>query len=270
MQKYVESIVDGTKIAYDYYHQSHQYTLILLHGWCCNRTFWKHQKPVFSKKYNIISIDMVGHGDSQYKNRNDWSMYALASDVASVLQAEKLKEVILVGHSMADNIMLHLSKFDSFEIQGIVGIDNFYQVAEPVSEEKKQEVIAYFNQDYLGGLKETVGGWFVDPEKEADMVNEVFDQMKIVPEEVSRSVGIFTLEALPYEFTRSLDFPIRIIACTKWEEERAEKLYSMFKDVKITDMVPKSGHFPMMDRTKEFNVFLETAIQDILNVVAHT
>jgi pimeloyl-ACP methyl ester carboxylesterase len=268
MKKSIKSILDETEIFYDYFYKKiNKKTLIFLHGWCCNRSFWKNQINYFSNEYNIITIDMAGHGDSGFKSRTDWSIDTLASDVASVIQAERIEDVILIGHSMADNITLHLTKFKTFSITGIIGIDNFYQIAEPVSEELREEVIAYFDKDYLGGLKETVLGWFVDPKKEIDLVNQVYDQMKKVPEKVSRSVGIFTLDKLPYEFTKSINFPIKVIACTKWTDDRAEKLYNMFNYVEIIDMIPKSGHFPMLDRTKEFNAILKETIANIDSVI---
>ncbi|KAA1243797.1 alpha/beta fold hydrolase [Aquimarina sp. RZ0] len=268
MQKFINSIHDGEEISYDYHFlNTTNPTLVFLHGWCCNKSFWEYQVAHFSGDYNIINIDMVGHGESKSASRKEWSLDILALDVLSVLQNENAKKVVLVGHSMADNVMLYLVKHKDIDIKGIIGIDNFYQVAEPVSEELRKEVITYFEKDYLGGLKETVLGWFVDPEKDARLVNDIYNQMKVIPEEMSRAIGIYTLNDISYRHLKNSNIPIRIIACTKWTDDRATKLFNMFNDLEIRDMIPKSGHFPMIDTTQEFNDILQNVISEIEQAV---
>ena len=39
-------------------------TLLFIHGWSCDTTFWKSQINYFKKNYRVIAIDLPGHGKS--------------------------------------------------------------------------------------------------------------------------------------------------------------------------------------------------------------
>ena len=72
-------------------------------------------------------MDMPGFGQSG-KNRSDWSTMAYGRDVDSVISQLKLNKVILIGHSMAGNIVLQAAIDNPEKVIGIVGVDNFKNV----------------------------------------------------------------------------------------------------------------------------------------------
>src|SRR5262249_28266736 len=39
-------------------------TLVLVHGWSCNLSFWKEQIGDLEKKVQLVLIDLPGHGKS--------------------------------------------------------------------------------------------------------------------------------------------------------------------------------------------------------------
>src|SRR5260221_8419282 len=80
-------------------------TLVFVHGWCINKTYWSDQVDFFSDKYRVVTVDLPGFGQSG-KNRTAWNTETFGSDIDSVLSQLNLKNVILVGHSMAGDIVL--------------------------------------------------------------------------------------------------------------------------------------------------------------------
>ena len=40
-------------------------TVLFLHGWCIDGTYWKNQVEYFSKNYNVYAIDLPGFGKSK-------------------------------------------------------------------------------------------------------------------------------------------------------------------------------------------------------------
>jgi len=38
--------------------------LVFVHGWCCDKSYWKFQVPHFSKQHKVVIIDLAGHGES--------------------------------------------------------------------------------------------------------------------------------------------------------------------------------------------------------------
>ena len=53
---------DNCKI---YYEESGEgEAVVFVHGWDCNRHFFKKQIPEFAKNYHVLAYDLRGHGDS--------------------------------------------------------------------------------------------------------------------------------------------------------------------------------------------------------------
>lgn len=58
---------DGVEIAYQA-EGTGKYSLVFIHGWCCDKSYWKDQLNLAEKGYQVITIDLAGHGESG-KNR---------------------------------------------------------------------------------------------------------------------------------------------------------------------------------------------------------
>src|SRR3569833_482683 len=99
-------------------------TLLFVHGWAINRSYWSEQVKHFSSRYRIVTMDLPGFGESD-KNRNDWTTRAYGNDVDSVITQLGLKKVILIGHSMSGDIVLQAAAIMPGNVLAIVGVDNF-------------------------------------------------------------------------------------------------------------------------------------------------
>jgi pimeloyl-ACP methyl ester carboxylesterase len=103
-------------------------TLLLVHGWCINKTYWEKQVAYFGKRFRVVTIDLPGFGKSG-KNRKDWSTAAYGQDIKERdCTVEAQKNVILVGHSMAGDIILQGAVDAPENILALVGVDNFKSV----------------------------------------------------------------------------------------------------------------------------------------------
>src|SRR2546430_274909 len=94
--------------------------LVFLHGWCGDREYWKNQADVFAADYQVVTLDLPGHGESG-KARETWTVNALGQDVESMVKALGLKRVILVGHSMGGPIALAAAKRMPGKVVGVIG-----------------------------------------------------------------------------------------------------------------------------------------------------
>ena len=99
-------------------------TVLFLHGWCIDGTYWKNQVEYFSKNYNVYAIDLPGFGKSKAE-RTNWTIEEYANDVTAFIDTMNLKNVVIIGHSMAGEIMLQTALTNNPKIVGVVGVDNF-------------------------------------------------------------------------------------------------------------------------------------------------
>ena len=99
----VES-ADGVMIHYEVLGAGEP-TLVLVHGWSTDRGYWKDQVGEFSKTYQVVTVDLGGHGESGL-GREDWTMAAFGADVASVVNKVNPNTVVLIGHSLGGKVSL--------------------------------------------------------------------------------------------------------------------------------------------------------------------
>ena len=52
---------DGVDIHYEV-HGEGEPALVFIHGWSCDRSYWRAQVEYFAKQYQVITIDLAGHG----------------------------------------------------------------------------------------------------------------------------------------------------------------------------------------------------------------
>ena len=73
--------------------------LVFIHGWCCDRSYWREQMGEFAQQYKVVTVDLAGHGESGL-DRKAWTMSAFGEDVVAVVESLGLDKVVLIGHSM--------------------------------------------------------------------------------------------------------------------------------------------------------------------------
>jgi non-heme chloroperoxidase len=88
---------DGTELYYT--EQGSGQPIVMSHGWPLNSDAWQVELKVFADAgYRAIAHDRRGHGrSSKTYTGNDMETYA--SDLAELIDALDLREVILIGHS---------------------------------------------------------------------------------------------------------------------------------------------------------------------------
>ena len=142
---------DGVAIAYDV-RGSGDTALVLIHGWCSNRTFWREQLDEMAKNYRVVAIDLPGHGSSG-RTREKWTLTSFASDVKTVVETLDLERIVLVGHSMGGHVSLEAVRLLPGRVIGVVGVDTFRDVEEKDDPEMMERVIAAFEADFEGTMR---------------------------------------------------------------------------------------------------------------------
>jgi pimeloyl-ACP methyl ester carboxylesterase len=98
------TLANGTTIAYTDQGKGPE-TLILIHGLGSYLPAWNKNIEDLSKNYRTIAIDLPGYGKSQKENIQV-SMAAYAQTVLQLMDKLKIKQAVLVGHSMGGQIAI--------------------------------------------------------------------------------------------------------------------------------------------------------------------
>jgi sigma-B regulation protein RsbQ len=82
-------------------------TFLFAHGFGCDQTMWRHVAFAFAPKAKVVLFDHVGAGLSDlsaYCSEKYGTLQGYADDVIEICETERLKDVILVGHSVSATI----------------------------------------------------------------------------------------------------------------------------------------------------------------------
>lgn len=93
--------------------------IVLLHGFLENSTMWDFYIDNFSKKYQVITIDLLGHGQTENMSYMH-TMEDMADAVHAVLFHLNILDAIFVGHSMGGYVSLAFAELYPEMIKGIV------------------------------------------------------------------------------------------------------------------------------------------------------
>ena len=150
---------DSARIAYNVYGTGST-SLILIHGWSCDSRYWCEQVPYFSKKYQVITIDLAGHGHSGIE-RNKYSMKSFGEDVVAVLKDSNSEKAILIGHSMGGGVILHAAKIASDRVIGLIGVDTLHNFEERINQKQIEEFVEPFKKNFKKSVDKFVRARFV-------------------------------------------------------------------------------------------------------------
>jgi len=129
------------------------YSLVFVHGWCADMTYWVRQVPSFRVYYRVVTMDLAGHGRSGME-RTSWTMDSFARDVEAVVKKLELDNVILVGHAMGGNVILEAARLMPRRVIGLIGIDTFSDIyLRPQSPERISVMLEVFRPDFSEGIR---------------------------------------------------------------------------------------------------------------------
>jgi pimeloyl-ACP methyl ester carboxylesterase len=134
--------------------------LVFVHCWTCNRSEWDKQAAFFAPHYQVVRLDLAGHGDSGRERRN-YSIEAFGADVAAVVTQLNLQRVVLVGHSMGGPVAVDAAQRLGDRVIGVVGVDTFYTGFTPPKDKAKlEEMFKPFEQNYAEASANFMHGFF--------------------------------------------------------------------------------------------------------------
>jgi pimeloyl-ACP methyl ester carboxylesterase len=237
-------------------------TLLFVHGWDINKSYWSNQVKYFSKNYRVITIDLPGYGQSG-KNRNSWTVHDFGRDVDSVIDQLNLNNVVLVGHSMSGSIIVDAATHARDKIIALVGVDNFLGFGKPKDSKSKDsynDAIAQLKKDYKG------------------ITHLYFNQdlfYKTTPDSIKKrilndvdhsdpKIAIATMEHGDYDDEANLPLLKKTLYLINSDIHPTYRLGFEKNNVPYElKEIHATGHFPMVEKPAEFNVLLAQILADI-------
>lgn len=89
--------------------------IIFVHGLSGSSSAWVKYENFFKQKYNVLSFDLRGHGQSHKpKEYDEYQIEKFSEDLFDLIKYEKINNFVLVGHSFGSLIVLDfLSRYQA-------------------------------------------------------------------------------------------------------------------------------------------------------------
>ena len=246
---------DGIPVCYEA-HGTGAPALVFVHGWSCDRGYWSPQLDHFARRYQVVSIDLAGHGESGF-GREAWTMPAFGADVLAVVEKLGLGEVVLIGHSMGGDVVVEAALHLPGRVAGVVWVDVYSKLGEPHSREQVDDFLAPLREDFVTGARDLIRRMF-GPGAEADLVERVVADMSAAPPEIAVDVADHAVsnDGAILASLRELTAPLVAINA----DYRPNDIESLRSYGVETVLMPGVGHFLMMEDPEGFNRLLSEVI----------
>lgn len=239
-------------------------TLLFLHGWGINGSYWDGQTARFKDSFRILAPDLSGHGQSRTDSPT-MSMEKYATEIAAMVNELKLDQIILIGHSMSGNIGLRVYEKIPEKIIGFIGIDNLQKPGAVPSETEMKQIDSFFIQmkaDYPSMTRNYALAALFCPVTDSLVKQRVVNDMT----GMNPGIAISALQSLVKEYKAeqrilpTLKIPLLLITAEQNKvDEDALKKYcgSGYRYWTIKN----TGHYPMIEQSLAFDSLLNLAIQ---------
>lgn len=91
-------------------HESAKLWVTFIHGAASTSSIWKGQLSDFGQHFNLLLVDLRGHGNSADLGKEDYDFDTVVNDVIEVVEALKIEKSVFVGLSMGTIIVKKIAK----------------------------------------------------------------------------------------------------------------------------------------------------------------
>ena len=223
-------------------------TIVFLHGSGLSHIVWSLTEQFFSNKnYNVLSIDLPGHGNSEGPCLD--SIEKIADWLEKVFEELKLKNIILVGHSQGCLEALEYSFRYKDRLKKMVFVGGSYQM--PVNtdlidlaSDGDSDAVKLMMKWGYEGSKKFIGG---------NPVEKIIQS----PRDISEILAVDLIACNNYqnglEAAKAINCPAMFIIgeLDKMANQESGKKFANLVKNSITHIISGSGHMIMIEKAFE-------------------
>lgn len=251
---------DGVSIAYETLGEGAP-ALVFVHGWSCDRSYWDSQLEPFSRDFQVVALDLAGHGESGV-DRDEWTIRSYGADVAAVVEELDLDRVILIGHSMGGDVVVDAARLLPGRVAGMVWVDTYSQLGAVRSPKEVQAFLAPLRAGFADSTYVFVRRNLFPPTADSALAERVARDMAAAPPDIalaSLESSISNDRVVPGALGE-LDVPVVSLN----PESSSPDVESLGRHGVEVILIPDVGHFMMMEDPAAFNAMLREVVEGFL------
>jgi flavin reductase (DIM6/NTAB) family NADH-FMN oxidoreductase RutF/pimeloyl-ACP methyl ester carboxylesterase len=167
--------------------------VLFIHGVGMNATIWQPQIERMAGRFDVIAIDMLGHGQSPLPPQHS-ELADYADQAIRLLDHLGLDKVSVVGHSMGALVVQELALRAPQRVRRIISLNAVFRRPPELAEAVRQRAVALNGRGDTAGTAQTIARWFGDPvpaELEAAAQKTASALSAVDPEGYARTYRLF-------------------------------------------------------------------------------
>ena len=165
--------------------------IVLLHGWCCDRTYLAPQQESFAADHRVIAVDLPGHGENDAPER-DYGVTALSGDVIWLCHHLRLQRPVLIGHSLGGAIAISVGVQRPEHVGAVVALDTTIGPVPETRQAWRVLIDELSGPDFRAAARAAIARLYFLPTDDAARREKIIAAMTALPQHVMRDtfVGI--------------------------------------------------------------------------------
>lgn len=227
--------------------------IVLLHGFLENKKMWDAFIPEFSKKYRVITVDLLGHGQTDCMGYMH-TMEDNADIVHAILTHLRIRKAVFVGHSMGGYAALAFAELFPEKIKGLVLLNSTSKADSEERKVNRDRAINAVKKDYETFIRLSIANLFSEDNREK--LDSVIEKVKIEALKTPLQGIVASLEGMKTRKDRefilqSASFPILLILGKKDSVLNYEESIEQVKDTSVNLVTFADGHMSHIENQEE-------------------
>jgi len=224
--------------------------VVFVHSLAGNSTHWAAQLGHLRRGRRAVAFDIRGHGRSEPPKEGDYTIAAMAGDVAAVVDTLGLDRFVLVGHSMGGGVALKYAGNHPDRVAGLVLLD-------PIGDGK--QIPAAEAKAYLGGFETSYDStsreyWTTVAGPDSAIRQRLLADLEATPQEAVVQVLRDLMQFDPHPALARYQGPKLSIVTP--HNDTPSSLHRLGKGFPHR-MVEGTGHWIQLDKPDDFNRMLD-------------
>jgi pimeloyl-ACP methyl ester carboxylesterase len=251
-------IYKNTKISYSDTGKGN--AVVLLHGFLENQTMWQDLVPEWSKKHRIITIDLLGHGETECLGYVH-SMEDNAEIVQAVLSKLRIRKAVFVGHSMGGYVALAFAEMYPEKVRALVLLNSTSKADSEERKANRNRAIKAVKKDYTTFIRLSIANLF-SPDNRERLIDEI-EKVKIEALKTPLQGVVASLEGMKNRKDREVllhftPYPKMLILGKKDPVLIYETALEQIEDTAVKLITLPDGHMSHIENREELkDVLLE-------------
>lgn len=256
-------IYKNTKISYT--DQGKGTAVILLHGFLENKTMWDNYILPLSKNHRVITIDLLGHGQTGCLGYVH-AMEDQADMVYAILIFLRLRKVILVGHSMGGYVALAYAELYPDYVKGVFLLNSTARADSNERKNNRDRAIKAVKQNYSNFVRLSISNLFSEDNREK--LETEIENVKLEALKTPLQGIVAALEGMKIRNDREVllhfsPFPIQLVLGKKDSVLMYDETIDQIEGTKVNLTTFPDGHMSHIENETELKKVLIDFLKNV-------